>query len=62
MSMTKKPACRTARKHLQHLLDENLAQTFKELSKSLALDESPISRRLHTMGKIQKEKNVYLAN
>lgn len=40
---------------LQDLLDGNPAQTLKELSDSLAVDESTVSRRLHAMGKIQKE-------
>lgn len=40
---------------LQALLDENPAQTLKELAQQLEVDTSTISRRLHAMGKIQKE-------
>ncbi|VVC42845.1 Transposase, type 1 [Cinara cedri] len=40
---------------LQALLDENSAQTLKELSNNLEVYESTVSRRLYPMGKIQKE-------
>ena len=40
---------------LQELLNENPAQTLKELSVALGVDKSTISRRLHALGKIQKE-------
>ena len=41
---------------LQELFDENLAPSLKELSENLAVDESTVLRRLHAMGKIQKEE------
>lgn len=47
MSMTKNS-------ELQDLLDENPAQTLKELSDSLAVNESTVSRCLHAMGKDPK--------
>lgn len=37
------------------LLNENNAQTLKELAEQLNVDESTVFRRLHAMGKIQKE-------
>lgn len=40
---------------LQALLDENPAQTQKRLANVLDVDQTTISRRLHAMGKIQKE-------
>lgn len=40
---------------LEALLNENTAQTLKELAEQLNVDESTVSRRLHAMGKIQKE-------
>ena len=40
---------------LQELLNENPAQTLKELSVALGVDKSTISRRLHALRKIQKE-------
>ena len=40
---------------LQALLEENPAQTLKELSQQLKVDKSTIFRRLQAMGKIQKE-------
>lgn len=42
---------------LEDILDENATQSIKELptSENLAVDESTVSRRLHTIGKIQKE-------
>ncbi|KAL6267958.1 hypothetical protein P5V15_001027 [Pogonomyrmex californicus] len=40
---------------LQALLDINSAQTEKELAEQLGVTQQPISVRLHTMGKVQKE-------
>ena len=40
---------------LQALLDEDSAQTQKELAHRLGVTEAAISKRLHAMGKIQKE-------
>lgn len=40
---------------LQALLDENSAQTLKELADELDVTEMAVSKRLHAMGKIQKE-------
>lgn len=40
---------------LESLLNENPAQTLKELAEILDVNESTVSRRLHAMGKIQKE-------
>jgi len=39
---------------LKELLDEYPAQTLKELS--ISLDKSTVSKRLHALGKVQKEK------
>ena len=38
------------------LLKESLTQTLKKLAEQLEVDKSTISRRLHIMGKIQKER------
>ena len=40
---------------LQALLDEESTQTLKQLAKALEVDRGTISRRLHAIGKIQKE-------
>ena len=40
---------------LQALLDEDSTKTLKQLAKALEVDQGTISRRLHTIGKIQKE-------
>lgn len=40
---------------LQALLEENSAQTLKQLAESLNVGKSTISDRLHAMGKIHKE-------
>lgn len=40
---------------LQALLDENSAQTLQELSAALNVTPMAVSKRLHAMGKIQKE-------
>ena len=40
---------------LQALLDENQTQTLEELSKVLNVSPMVVSKRLHAMGKIQKE-------
>ena len=40
---------------LQALLDEDSTQTLKQLAKALGLDQRTISRRLHAIGKAQKE-------
>ena len=41
---------------LQALLDEDSTQTLKSLAKALGVDHGIISRRLHAIGKIQKEE------
>ena len=40
---------------LQALLDDDSTQTLKQLAKALRIDQGTISRRLHAIGKIQKE-------
>ena len=40
---------------MQALLDEDSTQTLKQLAKALEVDQVNISRRLHAIGKIQKE-------
>ena len=40
---------------LQALLDDDSTQTLKQLAKALSIDQGTISRRLHAIGKIQKE-------
>jgi len=40
---------------LQALLDENSTQTLQELSAALNVTPMAVSKRLHAMGKIQKE-------
>lgn len=40
---------------LQALLDENTVQTESELAEALNVDRSTVGKRLHAMGKIQKE-------
>ena len=40
---------------MQALLDEDSSQTLKQLAKALEVDWRTISRRLHAIGKIQKE-------
>ena len=40
---------------MQALLDEDSTQTLKQLAKALGVDQGTISRRLHAIGKIQKE-------
>jgi len=41
--------------NLQALLDVNSAQTLKDIADELQVTEIAFSKRLHTMGKIQKE-------
>lgn len=40
---------------LKALLDDNPAQSLRELAQQLGVDKSTVSRRLHAIGKIQKE-------
>ena len=40
---------------VQALLDEDSTQTLKHLAKAFRVDQGNISRRLHAIGKIQKE-------
>ena len=40
---------------MQALLDKDSTQTLKQLAKALGVDQGTISRRLHAIGKIQKE-------
>ena len=40
---------------MQALLDEDSTQTLNQLAKALGVDQGTISRRLHAIGKIQKE-------
>lgn len=40
---------------LQALLDEDSSQTQKQLAEALQVDQATVSRRLHALGKIQKE-------
>ena len=40
---------------LQALLNEDSTQTLKQLAKALTVGQGTISRRLHAIGKIQKE-------
>lgn len=49
-----KPPEKFSDEELQHLLDQDDAQTEEQLALALNVDQSTISRRLHNMGKIQK--------
>ena len=42
---------------LTAVLDENSCQTLRELTTSLEVDESTVSKRLKAMGMIQKQGN-----
>lgn len=41
---------------LEALLNENSSQTLKELAEALNVSEAAISKRLHAMGKVQKDR------
>lgn len=41
---------------LQDLLDKNPAQILKELSNTLAVDESTLSRTLHALGNVPTDR------
>ena len=51
-----KPPKKFENAELQALLDEDSTQTLKQLAKALWVDQGTISRRLHAIGKIQKEE------
>ena len=46
----------------EDLLDENPHQTAIELALKLSVHQLIISRRLHELGKIQKEKRFFMEN
>ena len=50
-----KPSKKFEDAELQALLNEDSTQTLKQLAKALEVDRETISRRLHTIVKIQKE-------
>ena len=50
-----KPPKKCEGAELQAFLDKELTQTLKQLAKALGVDQKTISRRLHAIGKIQKE-------
>ena len=50
-----KPTKKFEGAELQALLDEDSSQTLKKLPEALGIDQGTISRRLHAIGKIQKE-------